>query len=118
MSIHIGSKIKGVFDNSGMPVSELARRIKTTRQNVYGIFERSSIDTALLERIGEALNYDFFHYYISRPAQASVLEEGSAAYNKKSKRRIFIQIEVDPDKENEILKLALGDQTARLLGKG
>ena len=42
--LHIGQMIKAVFDESGMSVAELARRIHTARSNVYFIFERSSID--------------------------------------------------------------------------
>lgn len=114
MSIHIGSKIKEVFEQSGMPVSELARRIKTTRQNIYAIFERSSIDTALLGRLGEALNYDFFYHYISRQ-DAAHLQEPAASYT--GRRKIFIQIEIDPEKEKELLKLALGESAAKAFEK-
>lgn len=38
--LHIGKMIKAVFDESGLSVAELARRIHTARSNVYFIFER------------------------------------------------------------------------------
>ena len=63
MSIHAGKMVKEVFAASGMTVSELGRRVQTTRQNIYRIFERESIDTALLLRLGKALNHDFFSHY-------------------------------------------------------
>jgi len=56
-----------VFLASGMSISELGRRVQTTRQNVYRIFERESIDTALLKRLGKALSYDFFQHYTDTP---------------------------------------------------
>jgi len=67
MDVHAGKVVKEVFLASGMSVSELGRRVQTTRQNVYRIFERKSIDTALLQRLGKALSHDFFQHYIETP---------------------------------------------------
>lgn len=57
--LHIGKMIKAVFDESGMSVSELARRIHTARSNVYFIFERSSIDMEQLLDLCDALDHNF-----------------------------------------------------------
>ena len=57
--LHIGQMIKAVFDESGLSVAELARRIHTTRSNVYFIFERQSIDTKQLLDLCKALNHNF-----------------------------------------------------------
>jgi transcriptional regulator with XRE-family HTH domain len=114
MQIHIGKKIREVFESSGMSVSEFSRRIKTSRQNVYGIFKRSSVDTDLLMRIGKALNHDFFKYF-TEPT-VSMASEPAPHYGKKEKpKKITLQIEIDEDKQNEILKLALGDNAYTLL---
>ena len=40
--------------------SWLARKINCDRTNIYKIFQRPSIDTALLSRISKALDHDFF----------------------------------------------------------
>lgn len=45
--------------------TELGRMIKTSKQNIYSIFERESIDTLLLQKLGKALEFDFFIYYAS-----------------------------------------------------
>lgn len=58
-NLHIGQLIKTVFDESGLSVAEFARRIHTTRSNVYFIFERPSIDMKQLLDICEALNHNF-----------------------------------------------------------
>ena len=59
VKLHIGHLIKTVFDESGMSVSELARRINLERTSVYGIFERPSVDVVLLANISKALNHNF-----------------------------------------------------------
>ena len=58
-NLHIGQLIKTVFDESGMSVSEFARRIHLERSTVYGIFERPSIDSMLLARISLVLKHNF-----------------------------------------------------------
>jgi plasmid maintenance system antidote protein VapI len=57
--IHIGQRIKAVFDESGMSVSEFARQIHLERSTVYGIFQRPSIDSMLLARISLVLKHNF-----------------------------------------------------------
>lgn len=57
--LHIGKMIKAVFDESGLSVAELARRIYTVRSNVYFIFERPSIDMEQLLDLCDALNHNF-----------------------------------------------------------
>lgn len=61
--IHIGSIIKKRFDEQGVSVSWFARELCCDRTNIYSIFKRESIDTALLEKISIILNYDFFKHY-------------------------------------------------------
>lgn len=58
-NLHIGKMIKAVFDESGMSVAELARRIHTARSNVYFIFERPSIDMNQLLDLCDALSHNF-----------------------------------------------------------
>ena len=64
MTINIGSKIKGIVTKKGMSVSEFGRRINKSRENVYSIYKRKSIDTGLLLTISKVLEHDFFQYYI------------------------------------------------------
>lgn len=58
-NVHIGYLIKTVFDESGMTVSELARRLHCERTNVYTIFRRRTIDVELLAMLSEILNHNF-----------------------------------------------------------
>lgn len=63
MPIHIGQKIKVIVEKRGITVSEFGRRINKSRENVYSIFKRKSIDTTLLESISEVLEHNFFQYH-------------------------------------------------------
>ncbi len=58
--IHIGQQVKLVLETRGITVTEFAKRINKSRENVYSIFSRKSIDTNLLSKISEVLEYDFF----------------------------------------------------------
>lgn len=60
---NIGQTVKKILEKKGMTISEFGRRINKSRENVYSIFERKSIDTALLEKISEVLEYNFFTLY-------------------------------------------------------
>lgn len=61
--IHIGQKIREVFETKGISVTEFARRVNKSRENMYSIFSRKSIDTALLLSISRVLEFDFFKLY-------------------------------------------------------
>jgi predicted transcriptional regulator len=73
--LHIGRKIKSVVEDRGMTVSEFGRRINKSRENVYSIFKRKSIDTALLAEISKVLEYDFFQHYSPLAAAVKRLTE-------------------------------------------
>lgn len=59
MKIHAGETVKTYFEETGMTVSEFARRLNCHRQNVYDIFKRKTIDVTLLQRISKVLGHDF-----------------------------------------------------------
>ncbi|MBR5592757.1 MAG: XRE family transcriptional regulator [Bacteroidaceae bacterium] len=61
--VHIGSIIKKQFDAQEGSVAWFAKQLCCDRTNIYSIFKRESIDTALLEKISVILNHDFFQYY-------------------------------------------------------
>lgn len=58
--IHIGELIRIRSKELRIGPTELGAKIETSKQNVYGIFKRKSIDTELLSKICKALDYDFF----------------------------------------------------------
>jgi DNA-binding Xre family transcriptional regulator len=84
MKIHIGQKIKERAKEVKVGTTELAKVINTTKQNVYGIFKRESVDTALLLQLCKALNYDFFAEYINPalPPHTKNAENTSPGYSR------------------------------------
>ena len=58
--MHIGKRIKEVLEQRQKPVTSLAKEINCERTNVYNIFARKDINTALLAKIGIILEYNFF----------------------------------------------------------
>lgn len=61
--LHIGRQIKLIVEQRGYTVTEFAKRINKSRENVYSIFSRKSIDTDLLLTISKVLEYDFFSLF-------------------------------------------------------
>ena len=57
--VHIGAIVKEVFDNSGLTVTELARKLHYERSNIYAIFNRKTIDVELLASLSVILNHNF-----------------------------------------------------------
>lgn len=60
---HIGKKIEQVLRDSGIGVSEFARRIGKTRNVAYNIFTREIMNTKQLMEVSRVLNHNFFEYY-------------------------------------------------------
>ncbi len=56
----IGLLIKEELERQERPVSWFARKLYIDRSSVYRLFQKNSIDTALLKRISIVLNKDFF----------------------------------------------------------
>ena len=62
--IHIGTLIKEELQRQERSVTWFANKLCCERTNIYSIFKRESIDTALLLRISSILHHNFFQYYI------------------------------------------------------
>ena len=58
--IHIGNLIKVRLHEQGHTVTWFAENLNYTRVNIYKIFNRENIDTALLYKISCLLQHDFF----------------------------------------------------------
>ena len=58
--MHIGNRVQQVLREQERSVTWFAEKLCYTRSNAYKIFERSSIDTFLLQRISKILNHNFF----------------------------------------------------------
>ena len=61
--LHIGSEIQRVMHEQGHTVVWLAREYGCSRIHIYRIFDKASLDTAMLMRFSQLLDYDFFSLY-------------------------------------------------------
>ena len=62
-NIHIGQLIHEQLKADQRSVSWLAREIHCTRNNVYKIFNKPSLDSNLILKISQAMHFNFFQYY-------------------------------------------------------
>jgi len=62
-ALHIGQRVKAVWKRSGLTGTAFASRLHRQRQSIYHLFGQASIDTALLLKISEVLQHDFFQEY-------------------------------------------------------
>ena len=85
MEIHIGEQIRIKSTEKRIKPVELARLISTTKQNVYSIFRRKSIDTDQLVLISKALEFNFFEYYKDL-VQGALVQEEEAVFHSNSQR--------------------------------
>ena len=58
--MHIGEKIKEVMTQQRVSVISVTKEIECERTNIYNIFERESINSGLLQKFCQILQYDFF----------------------------------------------------------
>ena len=58
--VHIGNFIRDELRRQERTPTWLARKICRGRTNIYDIFERESLDSALIHRISMALNVNIF----------------------------------------------------------
>lgn len=61
--IHIGHLIQEELKVDQRSVGWLSREIGCTRNHVYKIFNKPSLDSDLILRISKAMNFNFFQYY-------------------------------------------------------
>ncbi len=105
----IGQIIEEQVKAKKMTAIEFAKELSTERSNVYNIFKRDSIDTSLLKKIGQILEYDFFQHFLEKNTIDKIKLEDVA---KKSK--ILLELELS---EDEIMKIGFEEKILKILNK-
>lgn len=72
-NLHIGHFIRNKLQEQGRTVTWLARQIPCTRNHIYKIFQKPTIDTALLLRISCVMDYNFFLMIFSKKAMLKLV---------------------------------------------
>jgi len=97
--VHIGQKIKKIVNEQRIPVKEFASKINKSRTVVYNIFERKTIDTGLLDKIGIVLKHNFFQYYINEE-EFLIAKDDGISYLKKDEEISVLRIELQKNKKD------------------
>lgn len=92
--IHIGELVESAFNKSNLIKSEFAEAIGVHAQNLNKLFKNEDWSVIKLIRAGRSLNYDFSPLFM--------LEEISREIQKP---KVLLQIEVEEEKVNEVLKI-------------
>ena len=112
---HIGKKIEDVLREKRISVVEFAKLINTNRNNVYSIFKRESVDTELLRKIGEVLEYNFFEFLSycdinNEKIFSNTLRDSSPTYTQVEKLTQLEEKIKQLETENSLLKQRLEDK--------
>ena len=57
--MHKGQVIQKAVKQSGISITQLAKKIRKSRQSIYNIFESQNVPIDLILAIGKAIHYDF-----------------------------------------------------------
>lgn len=102
----IGQLIEERVKAQKLGVTEFAKLIGTERSNVYDIFKRSSIDTDLLKKIGQVLEYDFFQDLLEPETLKEIVLRHSMT------NRIYVELSLS---DEDVKNLGLEDKVVRKL---
>lgn len=103
--IHIGKKIHDVIKAKGISVSVFAKKINKSRTVVYDIFERESIDSLLLYKISEELDFNFLSLYDLSNNNQQLVNEMTTFYGDGWKIKYMELLE----KYNRLLEMKVED---------
>lgn len=109
MEKKIGQIIKDVVEAKDYRASVLAKKINLSRNNIYDIYERSSIDTELLKKIGRVLEYDFFQHLIT-PETISKIKLAENI----QKSKVLVEIELSRD---EMVRIGFEEKILQVLNR-
>jgi hypothetical protein len=72
MAVHIGKLIAQKAKAKRIGATELGQRLSTSKQNIYAIYKRQTIDTGMLLKFSEILAYNFFSHYEKEKTLAGI----------------------------------------------
>lgn len=108
--VHIGEIIKEKVSELGVPKMKFAEMIGLKRQNIEKtVFSKNGLDTDLLMRIGEELDYDFFRYY------KNTEEVNKKDYIKPIRGKL--SLEFGEDRKEQVFRFEFGDNNIEIFNK-
>ena len=96
MSVNIGEKIKQRAKELRIGPTELGVLLNTSKQNIYSIYKRKSLDAETILKLSVALKYDFFDYFkITQSENLSEITENNTPENNLVSYNEFIKLKND-----------------------
>lgn len=81
--VHIGSKIKEQAENLNMGATRFGELLNRSRENVYDLYGRETVDTGLLLACCKIMNHDFFQYFYEEEPMRTHRQEMIDEWNAK-----------------------------------
>jgi len=79
---HRGEIIREAIYKSGVPITELAKRMGKSRRWVYQMFENSNVSLDVILQIGKIIHYDFTEEIKEFNPSQKIISSFSASYEK------------------------------------
>jgi DNA-binding Xre family transcriptional regulator len=89
--IHIGLKIREIFEASNQKIEWLAKEACYVKTSIYKIFKQKTINTEILERFCKVLEFNFFVYYYKRYKKFGEADENM---EEEGKKKIHIGLKI------------------------
>ena len=88
--VHIGKTIKKRLKERNISIADFSALLHTDKSNVYRLFQKKDINTEMLIRISNLLNYNFFIEFVD------VNQTGS------QEKKIYIAVEIEQKSLNKL----------------
>lgn len=109
--VNIGEEIKKKVLERQQSIASFAKVIGIQRQNIEKtVFSKNSIDTDLLMRISEELDYNFFSYYTNEDT-CNIIN-----YNKQE-LKATLTIELGEEKKDQVFRFIFGENNLEIKNK-
>ena len=79
---HRGEILKEAIYKSGVPITELAKRMGKSRRWMYLMFENSNVSLDIVLQIGKLIHHDFTDEIKEFNTTSTIINESPSAYEK------------------------------------
>ncbi len=110
--IHIGEEIKKVAKIRFSKDIEFAVKLGKSRQNIYDLYKRQTIDVNTLLDVSRVLSYNFFELYEKQLPFIKQFKEVE-----QEPIEATLQIKLKREKKDQVLKLVFGENNLEILNK-
>lgn len=107
--LNIGAEVQKKVKEKGITDSQFAKYLGIARQNIKKtVFEKRSLDTELLCRISEVLEYNFFDYYKS-DSTCNNLD-----YITSREVKAVLTVEMGAEKQDRVFRFVFGNDNIKI----